>query len=188
MTLEDKVALLIQGYEVSRRIDGYEPNYIISPYDVIYAYAGKNPDGTASKTSGIKALHKAYGDDYSDEAILKLFEEDALDALLTPDGSVSKGGGLFPDRVIHDGYKIGTTSWIFMNRKFSKVYPIKYMNHKLYAVCRAIPENMQKLLKPVHPELGYNMWCAYDLDGRFGVEIGPCFSLDQINQVAQDYS
>ena len=186
MTIDEKVEVLLKRYEDSRRIDGFEPQYVIAPYDEIFLYAGKTIDGKKpsffTKTKA-KALRKYYSEDWSDKEILKYFEENTLDSMLIKDGTAFKDG-FFPTRVIHDGFKVGTTSWIFMGRKNSPIVPVQYHGDTLYAVKRTIPPEIAKMLKPLHPELGYDMWCAYDLTGKYRVEIGPCFSLDQIMQAA----
>ena len=187
MNLQQKVDHLIGVYNSKRRTDDYEPNYIIDPYNSIFSFAGIQTNGKKAKTSGLESLEDMYGEG-TEKELLEIFESNCLDSLLCPDGTVCKGGGLFPDRVIHDGFKVGTTSWVFMGRKNSPVYPVKYMGKTLYAVGRTVPPSIQKMLKPVHPELGNTVWCAYDLTGEFGVEIGPLFSLDQVVEVARSYS
>lgn len=187
MTIDEKVEILLKRYEESRRNDDYEPEYVIPPYDEIFAYVGK-PTKPSAKSSfftkkKVKALRNIYGDDLTDKEILTYFEDNTLDPLLSKDGSVIKSG-LFPSRVVHDGYKVGTTSWIFMGRKNSPIVPVSYHDDKLFAVKRTVPPEITKLLRPTHPELGYDMWCAYDLNGKYKIEIGPCFSLDQIMQAA----
>ncbi len=193
MNLQEKVETLYKRYEASKRTDAYEPKYTLHPFDEIYAYLGKLPEKSGMfkfmkkpPMQGVAALRHHYdaSEEDSDADMLKQFEENTLDSLLIPDGFVASGGGFFPDRVIHDGFKVGTTSWIFMGRKNSPVVPIKYHGHTLYATNRTIPDEIARKLKTTHPELGFTMWCAYDLDGKYGVEIGPCFSLDQIQQAA----
>jgi len=63
-----------------------------------------------------KALRKYYSEDWSDKEILKYFEENTLDSMLIKDGTAFKDG-FFPTRVIHDGFKVGTTSWIFYGQE-----------------------------------------------------------------------
>lgn len=186
MNIQQKVDHLIGVYNSRRRTDDYEPKYIIDPYDVIFAFQGIQENGKKSNKSGVAYLKDIYGEG-SDKELLETFENNCLDSLLCPDGTVCNGHGIFPDRVIHDGYKVGTTSWVFMGRNESPVYPVKYMGKTLYAVGRTVPPEIQKMLKPLHPELGNTVWCAYDLDGQYGVEIGPLFSLDQIVEVARSY-
>lgn len=194
MNIDQKVELLVNRYNESKRTDQYEPSYVIAPYDTILAYAGlsKTEETVYSKfkkllgksqKKGVDALKEIYGG-FSNSQLMNIFEGEALDSMLTPDGTVSKGGGFFPDRVIHDGFKVGTTSWVFMGRKNSPVVPVQYHGKTLYAIKRDIPAEIYAKLRPLHPECDNSVWIAYDLDGQYGLEIGPCISLDHIHQVA----
>jgi hypothetical protein len=186
MTIDEKVDILVKRYKDSQRTDLYEPLYKIMPYDIICSFAeNRQGDKVKGLTKGqYEALQKCYGEEYNHKQLLEIFESEALDSMLTKDATVIKGGGIFPDRVSHDGYKVGTTSWVFMGRKDSPIAPINYYGKTLYAIKRVIPHNISSMLKPLHPEVENIVWCAYDLDGKYGVEIGPCISLDHIHQVA----
>jgi|GEM_PF-2909066 len=177
------VHLLVNRYNNSKRTDQYEPSYTLSPYDVVLDYAGVGK----SKLKDLAVLKNLYGNEFNDKQLLAMFSEEVVEPLLMPDGTVAKGGGLFPDRVIHDGFKVGTNSWVFMGRKDSPVVPIKYHDTTLYAIKRTIPAKIAAQLKPLHPEVDNDVWCAYDLDGKYGFKIGPCISLDHIHQVASGH-
>lgn len=121
-----------------------------------------------------------YGDDFKEKELIEQFENDCIDCLLVEDGSTSTMWP-FPTRVIHDGYKVGTTSWVFMGRKDSKILELDhYAGGKVYCIRREIPANIAKKLNVIHPELDNSVYAAYSLDQRINLDVGPCLTLDEV--------
>jgi hypothetical protein len=179
MTTDEMVNALVAKYESTKRTDGYEPNWTLHPFDIFYAY----------KNGGVNAVRKELGfhpEDYTDEEVMQELH-DIAKGMMIEDGAVHSDG-LFPDRVMHDGYKIGTTSWIFMNRHKSKLITCQFMSKELAIVSRDIPVELRSKLRGPHPECGHTLYTAYYYKGDgYGCEIGPVFSLDHIYQICQEY-
>ena len=125
-----------------------------------------------------------YGEDLTEEELLKEFENYVLDSLLTPDGSTINSFP-FPARVIHDGYKLGTISWVFMGRGDSPIVELPhYYNGVCYAIRRQIPASIKPKLNIVHPELDDYVYAAYSLDPNINLDVGPCLTFEELKDAA----
>lgn len=88
-----------------------------------------------------------------------------------------------PSRIIHDGWKAGTPSWIFMGRSL-EADNVQKINNNYVVVKRTLPsEYYQMLNQDLAPA---TLWMAYNLNkqmGCFGERtniIGPAIYLNQI--------
>lgn len=167
---------LIERYEASKRNDQAEPKWILNPYSMAYEY----------KQSGLDALREYYGDEKSDTLIEYAISD--LNGLLIKDGTVYESFP-FPPRIIHDGFKVGTTSWVFMGRRHSNVEVLStpkdslYRGEDIYVVSRVIPSEISNKLKKNHPELEPVVYCGYSFNEQIKVDIGPCLTVDHIIDV-----
>lgn len=87
-----------------------------------------------------------------------------------------------PRRVLHDGWKIGTPTWVFMGR--NEHGAVTRINEKWVAVKRTIPDQIFK--ENFSNDLPRDVWIAYNIDKQMGTTastancIGPAFSYEQI--------
>ena len=195
MKLRDMCKVLVERYEKSRISGVGEPPWVLSPFDMAYGYL----------SGGLDAVRDTLDvdEDAGSDEVESLLSE-SLGSMLVEDGYVCRGGGIFPDRVIHDGFKIGTTSWVFMGRAKSPLYTIKtptegpYRGAELYVVERRIPKELQKRVVMPHPELEPVAYCGYfhkDFSSHNNkhlpdvgfVEVGPCMTLQEICDVVSGY-
>ena len=60
-------------------------------------------------------------------------------------------------RIIHDGWKVGSPTWVFMGRN---LHPdaTHYLGHDWVATCREVPPDIYELFDPSIPNL---VWIAY---------------------------
>jgi hypothetical protein len=65
-----------------------------------------------------------------------------------------------PVRIMHEGWKIGSPTWVFMGRN---LHPkaTQYLGNGWIAVCREVPSELYKLFDPSIPNL---VWIAYHRD------------------------
>lgn len=193
MKIKEMCKVLVDRYERSRIEGEGEPPWVLSPFDIAYGYM----------EGGIEAVrHAIDADEDSSTEELESMVEESLGGLLVADGSVCRGGGIFPDRVIHDGFKIGTTSWVFMGRASSPVHKVAtpkngpYRGAEMYVVGRAIPKELQRMIVRPHPELDPVVYCGYffkDGSSRGNkhvpnvgfVEVGPCMTLSEVEDVVE---
>lgn len=166
---------LIVRYEKSKRTDGLEPFWILSPYDIAYEF----------DKDGIKGLESIFGDMESKE----LIEEATctLESMMIPDATCLTEWP-FPSRVIHDGFKVGTTSWVFMGRKDSPIHKITpsksfYYQDEVIVISRKIPPEIAKLVKSPHQELEPVVYCGYCLNPNIKVDIGPCMTIEEVQNI-----
>src|SRR5688572_25231043 len=95
MSLKNKAYKVWQHYESRKRRDAFEPPWTHRAYELVKQLL----DGS---------LHPNYR-----EAVVEIIKSHDL-----PDGSIV-GSFPFGNRVMHDGWKVGTPTWIFMGRKDS---------------------------------------------------------------------
>lgn len=174
---------LVARYESSKRGDDAEPKWTLNPFDMAYDFVN----------GGLKSIKENWSFDGSDEEICKSVL-DYLSPLFIADGTVYESFP-FPPRIIHDGFKVGTVSWVFMGRKHSNVEVLNtpkksvYGGEKIYVVNRIVPSEIFKNIECNHPEIEPFVYCGYSLDKDIKVNIGPCISLDHIVDVINgDYS
>ena len=88
-----------------------------------------------------------------------------------------------PQRIIHDGWKAGTPSWIFMGRNLAPEN-VKYLGERWVAVQRSLPPEMYKLIDP--SAAPPTLWMAYHLDNQMGLTaltsnvIGPAIYFEDL--------
>ena len=94
-----------------------------------------------------------------------------------------------PQRIIHDGWKAGTPSWIFMGRSLAPEN-VKYLGERWVAVQRTLPPEFYKLIdKSAAPA---SLWMAYNLDKQMGITalssnvIGPAIFFDQMIEAIEE--
>jgi hypothetical protein len=160
---------LIARYENTRRTDIYEPSWILDPYNLAY-------DFIKNKCNNDQV------NDYINE----------LQCMNVPDGTTIESFP-FPPRIFHDGYKVGSTSWIFMGRKNSPIYAtIKpdssfYYQDEIIVIGRKLPPQIAKCVKMPHPELEPIAYCGYSMNPRIAIDIGPCLTLEEIYNTIQGH-
>ena len=166
---------LVARYEASKRTDDAEPEWVLEPYDMAYDFVN----------GGLESIKEHYVFDGSDKKICKSVIEH-LSPLLLEDGTVTESFP-FPARIIHDGFKFGTTSWVFMGRKESEVEVFKtelngiYGGKELFIVSRKMPvEILERTNGLPHPELSGFLYCGYFLKKELKVEVGPCHTIDGV--------
>lgn len=131
-------AEIIRDFYLSRKLQGdLEPSWVHPSYDLIEKYLNNS-------------LQKK--DLYQLAEVLKSHEQ--------PDGKevpqfVNRPGG--PLRIMHEGWKIGSPTWVFMGRN---LHPnaVQYLGNNWVAVCREVPVELYKLFDPSIPNL---VWIAY---------------------------
>lgn len=148
----------------SRKLDSaLEPSWTHAGYELVKSFLDGNLD------EGNLSL------------VLEILHSDSL-----PDGSSvlafpnqPKG----PQRIIHDGWKAGTPSWIFMGRALSPEN-VKYLGERWVAVQRSLSPEMYKLIDPnMAPP---TLWMAYHLDNQMGLTaltsnvIGPAIHFEEL--------
>lgn len=86
-----------------------------------------------------------------------------------------------PSRIIHDGWKAGTATWIFMGRSEN---PIKYLGDDWIAVERTLPDDLYKLLdsKLAPPTLvmAYNKNRQMGINNADSNAVGPAIYMDDL--------
>lgn len=86
-----------------------------------------------------------------------------------------------PVRIMHDGWKIGTPTWVFMGR--SENQHARALGHDWVAVAREVPEDLAKNFDPRLPRL---VWIAYNTKEPMGLTaisnncIGPAIYFDEL--------
>lgn len=138
LDIKDKCSYLWEHYCNRKRTDEYEPNWILKPYDLARMYS--------------------LGQQINDEDIFLL--ENLLKSHAEPNGAevpVKRGFPKEGTRLMHDGWKAGSSSWLFMGRKFSKT-----SQHSHYVIIsRTLSDNYYNLLdSPTAPQ---TLFCAYSL-------------------------
>jgi hypothetical protein len=92
-----------------------------------------------------------------------------------------------PTRIIHDGWKIGTPTWVFMGRNESPQNS-KYLGENWVAVRREIPADLYKFFDRSLPN---EAWIAYNLNDQMGMSamtancVGPSCYLDDLIQALE---
>lgn len=171
-TLQEK-ARALQIHYFSRRLHGegdsvystLEPSWIHSGYEL--------------------AMRLSDGEKLSDDE--RHLVEEIVSSHELPDGfTVSAFPGMpnSPQRIIHDGWKAGTPTWIFMGRTLSE-YPAKDMGNGWIATSRTIPDKFYKLMDQNVPP---TLWIAYHMNRPMGLTamtsnvIGPATSFEELEE------
>lgn len=161
MTLKEKAKRLWQRYQVRRRTDEYEPPWIHPGYELIKKYL----DGTIHKDERESAVGIIKSHDLKDGQIVSSFG--------------------FEGRVMHDGWKVGTPSWIFMGRKFCEP---EIIDNGWIMISRELPDDIAAM---VHRPNGARAWMAYHPQLQMGQTamtsncIGPSHTPEQVRRIAR---
>lgn len=153
--------------------DHYKSRKLNSSFEPIWTHAGYE-------------LVQKFLDDKLPEKSLNYFK-DVMATHELPDGfEVSSFPNVpsSPIRIVHDCWKIGTPTWIFMGRNFPGA--IQQVAPEWIAVQRKLPENLTHLFDPAIPK---NVWMAYNLKDQMGLGaatancIGPALYLEDLLDV-----
>jgi len=156
---------IIWDFYLSRRLQSdLEPSWVHPDYDLFQKYL----ENTIKKDELLRLAE-----------IIKSHE--------LPDGSEvaqfrNKPKG--PMRIIHEGWKVGSPTWVFMGRN---LHPnaTEYLGKGWVAVCREIPPDIYKLFDPSIPNL---VWVAYQLEKAMTDEncVGPAVFYDDFIQGVEE--
>lgn len=164
-TFKEQVEIL-KNFYLSKRMDSpLEPSWVHLSYDLAFRYLDS--------------------DHLTDEEILTLHavvESHSLD-----DGfpvPAFPGVPNSPERIMHEGWKAGTATWVFMGRKLENAHILK---NRWVAVSRSLPTELFEMLN--HDGISDTLWIAYNLDFPFGPEhhqktcIGPAVFYDDLKKI-----
>jgi hypothetical protein len=144
---------LVKFYEAHKGDEKYEPNWIHPAFEV-----------------GYKIVDDPYYVDSDKGFIL----DGCYESITLPDGYVCEAfPGLTdsPKRIMEDGFKVGTTSWIFMGRK-NPAYQAVYRDWVILG--RKWAKDGAITYMAYHPDK------PMGLSAMTGEDIGPTFDLAQI--------
>lgn len=152
-------------YQLSRLDSSLEPLWIHGAYEIV----------------------KNYINDTLKKEQIKLFYE-IVNSHELPDGFEVPSIPNVPSspvRVMHEGWKIGSPTWVFMGR--NKPGCSQSISKDWVAVQRTVPENMWKNFDPDIPK---TVWIAYNINKQmYNLEnlensttdcIGPAFDFDEL--------
>jgi len=160
-TLKEKAAIVWNHYESRKLNSSLEPNWIHVAYEEVKKFID--------------------GDKDADEQ----FVQEIVHSHALRDGiSVSAFPGVpsSPMRIIHDGWKSGTPTWIFMGRSFPEA--VQDIGNGWVAVSRSLPPEVYKLIDPKTAPA--TLWIAYHRDLQMGLSaltancVGPAMSFDEL--------
>lgn len=158
--VKDKARICWEFYESRKLLNDMEPTWTHLAYQAIKEYLD--------------------GDMQNKEFVAEIVHSHEL-----ADGStVSSFPGIpnSPRRVLHDGWKIGTPTWVFMGR--NEHGAATRINEKWVAVKRIIPDQIFK--ENFSNDLPRDVWIAYNINKQMGTTastancIGPAFSYEQL--------
>lgn len=168
VTLKEKAIVVWQHYESRKLQSELEPKWIHAGYEIVFKYI--NGSVTPEEKQFVQEIVSSHSlkDGYSVAAFPG-----------TPSG---------PMRIIHDGWKSGTPTWIFMGR--AEPGAAKMIGDGWVAVQRSLPAAFYQLMdqKAAPPTL----WIAYHLEKQMGVSamtsncIGPATSYDELLGAVND--
>lgn len=154
MTNNDKATQLWIHYLSRRRADDYEPHWVHPAYEMMQHYNDLS----------------TYDQQEADEIIESHDHPDGACIVVLP--------GL--SRIVHDGWLLGTPTWVFMGRNLSGS-PIE--RHGDWIILgRPIPHELRT---HVTPKIAF-AWIAYHMDRPMGFTcltaecIGPCNSREEV--------
>lgn len=167
-TFKEQVEV-IKDFYISRKMDSpLEPDWIHLSYNLAFRYLD--------------------GEYLTDEEILEL--NSIVESHSLSDGfSVPSFPGFpyLPERIMHEGWKAGTASWVFMGRNVQNTHILK---GRWVAVSRTLPSDLYSLLD--QDEISDTLWCSYHLDKPFGANhssencIGPTLFYEDLKIVIND--
>jgi hypothetical protein len=164
-TFKEQVEV-VKNYYLSKKMDSpLEPEWIHLSYNLAFRYLD--------------------GEYLSDDEILDL--NSIVESHCLADGfSVPSFPG-FPnssERIMHEGWKAGTATWVFMGRNTQNAHILK---GKWVAVSRSLPHDLFNLLD--REGISDTLWIAYNLDFPFGSKndskkcIGPALFYEDLKDV-----
>lgn len=161
-TLKEKANIVWKHYESRKLNSDLEPKWIHAAYEAVNKFV----EGTASDEE--KQLAK--------EVVMSHSMKDGHSVPAFPEMPSS------PMRIIHDGWKSGTPTWVFMGRGISPD-SIQDIGEGWVAVKRTLPLEFYKDIDPTAPQ---TLWIAYHRDQQMGTSaltsncVGPACSLDDL--------
>lgn len=162
-TLQEKATVVCNHYESRKLNSALEPKWIHAAYDAV----------------------KKFVDGVADENEKNLVREIVSSHSLKDGYSVPAFPGMpsSPMRIIHDGWKSGTPTWIFMGRALSPD-SVEDIGNGWVAVKRSLPDDLYKLIDPKAAPA--TLWVAYHLDRQMGTSaltancVGPAMSKKEL--------
>jgi hypothetical protein len=161
-TLKDQAAIVWQHYVDRKLQNELEPKWTHAGYECVKEYleGNGNPDNQQLVTEIIHSHSLKDG-----------FSVAAFPAMPSS-----------PMRIIHDGWKSGTPTWIFMGR--SEPGATQLLDNGWVAVKRSLPDELYKMMdSSVAPP---TLWIAYNLNRQMGTSaltsncVGPTASLEDL--------
>jgi hypothetical protein len=143
-------------YLESARREGsrYEPTWQLDPFDAAFAV----------DRFGLNGIKGRFGADDGEIDVMGSLDE--ISSLMIKDGTVyTYKSEIFGKRVIQDGFKVGTTSWVFMGRRNSPLTLARtnkngiYQGQEVCVIQRRIPLDIFKILQPQQSEP--IVWAGY---------------------------
>lgn len=169
-TLEEKAKIVWEHYQSRKLASNLEPNWTHVAYDVVRKLSEKSLTDTE--------------DDY--HLAMEVISSHAL-----PDGfSVAAFPGMpsSPMRIIHDGWKSGTPTWIFMGRSFPEA--AQDIGGGWVAVSRTLPDELFKMMEKNGAPA--TLWMAYHRDRQMGSSaltsncVGPAISFRELMAAVEE--
>lgn len=166
-SIEDKCKLIWQHYENRKLTNSFEPNWIHAGYELVYKY-----------------LQGEKLDSKSMQLVQEIVNSHSLEDGFSVPAFPEKPSG--PMRIIHDGWKAGTPSWVFMGRSLTpeSVVPLK---NDWIAVQRTLPSSVYELIDS--DQAPPTLWIAYNLNNQMGLTgtnvIGPAIYFDELISVVE---
>ena len=161
-SIKEKAFLIMEHYKSSRLDNSMEPIWIHRAYEIVQEYL----------------------DDKLDKNNVNHFY-DIVKSHQLPDGTEVPSFPNKPNspvRIMHEGWKIGTPTWIFMGRKQSGA--VKEFKNGWVVSRRVVPQPFQKLFDPSIPLVIY---FAYNVRDQMGMSadtancIGPAMDLNDLH-------
>lgn len=154
----DKCECMWNHYLDRKRDDEYEPSWVLKPYLILRKYMDDS-----------KSL---------DEKEFFILNE-MLKSHAQPDGTEVPVKTGFPNegsRIMHDCWKAGSFTWLFMGRKYSN--DISIVNNDNVIISRKLPDSMYDLIdKSVFAP--QTLFASYNIADE-SKNLGPAVSLDDL--------
>jgi hypothetical protein len=157
---------IIWDHYLSRQLKtDLEPNWIHSGYDLIRRVALGEETTKSEGTLLIKLIQSHSTSDGEEVASLSGRPKSVV-------------------RIMHDGWKAGSPTWIFMGRSAENV---QSLGEDWVAVKRTLPDHIYNLIdQDIAPP---TLWLAYNLNLQMGFDnknvIGPAISLEQLTDAVK---
>jgi hypothetical protein len=160
-SIKEKAFFIMEHYNSRRLNSSLEPIWIHKAYEYVQQYL----------------------DDKLDQSLSKPFYE-VVNSHCLKDGTEVPS---FPNkpsspvRIMHEGWKIGTPTWIFMGRNESGA--VTELPNGWVVVKRVVPTSFQKLFDP---DIPLQIYFAYNINDQMGLgadtanSIGPSLDFDEL--------